>query len=52
MTNYQLITDLEKLKDFIEWLPDLGPHEKFYLALFGRNKYADQAGHTPHFVNL
>lgn len=37
--NYKIILDDDKLKEFIDWLPDLNINEKFYLALFARKKY-------------
>ena len=37
--NYKIITDEDKLLDFINWLPDLEANEKFYCCLFLRKKY-------------
>jgi len=37
--NYKIITDEDKLLDFINWLPDLEANEKFYCCLFSRKKY-------------
>lgn len=37
--NYQIITNPTLLERFIEWLPALESHEKYYLCLFARNKY-------------
>lgn len=42
--NYQIITDLPVLEAFIEWLPELKEHEKFYLCLFARKKYCATVG--------
>lgn len=39
MSHYKIITDNAKLMDFIAWLPELLPHEVYYLCLFGRHKY-------------
>lgn len=42
--NYQVITDMEKLKAFVDWLPDLQPGEAYYVALLARNKYIRDLG--------
>lgn len=38
--NYEIIKNKNLLLDFIDWLPDLKEHEKYYFALFSRKKYA------------
>lgn len=45
MENYQIIKDEQLLKDFIDWLPDLLPHEVYVINLFARNKYSKEITH-------
>lgn len=37
--NYKIITDKQLLLDFIDWLPELQPNEKYYFSLMARKKY-------------
>lgn len=49
---YQIITDEEALKQFIDWLPELKSYEKYYLALFSRKKYSIQGMDSPAELQL
>lgn len=40
--NYQIIKDADKLKEFIEWLPEEQENEQFYVTLFSRKKYCSE----------
>ncbi|WP_294237455.1 hypothetical protein [uncultured Chryseobacterium sp.] len=42
--NYRIIFNEEKLKQFINWLPDLLPNEQYYVALLARKKYNPETG--------
>ena len=37
--NYKIILDIDELKRFLHWLPDLEPGECYYVCLFARKKY-------------
>ena len=39
MEKYKIITDKEKLLDFINWLPELRNGECYYVSLLARKKY-------------
>jgi hypothetical protein len=43
--NYKIITDEKLLKDFIDFLPALEPHETYVVNLFARNKYSKEIVH-------
>jgi len=42
--NYTIVKDVDELKQFIEWLPDLKRTQKYYVSLFARNKYKGTEG--------
>lgn len=37
--NYKIIHDEDKLREFIDWLPEVEKQQTYYLSLFARNKY-------------
>jgi len=42
--NYKIIHNEERLKEFINWLPDLLPNEQYYVQLLARKKYNPETG--------
>lgn len=49
MEKYIIITDLDELQRFVDWLPELQENECYYLCLFARNKYVrDTPEYFPH----
>ncbi|WP_445721714.1 hypothetical protein [Flavobacterium sp.] len=42
--NYKIIINEEKLKQFVDWLPDLLPNEQYYITLLARKKYFPESG--------
>ncbi|NCD06253.1 MAG: hypothetical protein EOL97_09045 [Spirochaetia bacterium] len=43
--NYKIIINEDKLREFIDWLPDLQINEMFYVCLFSRKKYCSELVH-------
>lgn len=43
--NYSIIKNPTELNNFIAWLPDLEPHETYYVCLFVRSKYCTGISH-------
>lgn len=41
--NYQIVKDEAQLIEFINWLPELEVHEKYFVSLFARKKYTTEA---------
>lgn len=44
MSNYKIIADEKALQSFVDFLPDPGPTECYYICLFSRAKYCKEGG--------